>query len=341
MKLKEDEKLERLTTVIQNKLAGSPTLLIGSGGSVPYGLPSMGELSLKITDKLGLLYQTDDAWNSFVTELSTSRNLELALDKASLSDEIHKVVIDTIWSFIDMKDREAIVGFLKKGTVPSLTLVLRKFVQKIDPTNIITTNYDRIIEFAIDSAQGVVKTGFTGDCVKVFGRFSINGTKRVINLFKVHGSIDWFKHRINHNIISTNFFSPEELSDVYEPMIVTPGREKFRETHNDPFRTVMSEADEVLRKSVSYLCLGYGFNDEHIQPIIIDENHNRNKPVVIVTKELTAKIKELFLRDDNSNCLIISENPSGGTVVHYSKSDKESFPEDYWLLDSFYKLWFE
>lgn len=341
MKSMENEKLERLTTAIQKNLAGNPSLLIGSGGSVPYGLPSMKALSAEIIRKLGPLYQTDTAWKSFITELSTSGNFESALDKAFLSNEIHNAVIDTIWSFIDMKDREAIVEFLKHGTFPSLTLILRKFVQKTDATNIVTTNYDRLIEFAIDSAQGAVKTGFTGDCVKAFGCFQINGTKRIVNLFKVHGSIDWFKHRINHNIMSTGFFSPETLSDIYEPMIVTPGRDKFRETHNDPFRTVMSEADAVLRKSASYLCLGYGFNDEHIQPIIIEENRNKNKPVVIVTKELTAKIEEFFLRDDNSNCLIISENPSGGTVVHYSKSDKECFSEDFWKLDLFYKIWFE
>jgi hypothetical protein len=157
----------------------------------------------------------------------------------------------------------------------------------------------------------------------------------------VHGSIDWFRHKTRHNILATNFYSSEDLLDIYTPMIVTPGNNKYRETHNDPFRTVMTAADKALRDSASYLCIGYGFNDEHIQPIIIDENRNKNKPIVIVTKEVTPKIRELFLQDDNCNCLIIYENPSGGSNVQYSKIESEIYPECYWKLGLFYKLWFE
>ena len=130
-------------------------------------------------------------------------------------------------------------------------------------------------------------------------------------------------------------------STVYDPMIVTPGNAKYKETHNDPFRTVMTEADKALRGSACYLCIGYGFNDEHIQPIIIDENRNKNKPIVIVTKEITDKMRELFLERDSDSCLIISENQMGGSTVHYSGSASESFSENYWTVDQFYKLWIE
>jgi hypothetical protein len=122
-------------------------------------------------------------------------------------------------------------------------------------------------------------------------------------------------------------------------MIVTPGNRKYRETHNDPFRTVISEADRAIRKSTSYLCIGYGFNDEHIQPIILDENRNKKKPIVIVTKGLTQKIVELFLDTYECQSLILSENKGGGTCVYYSNKETETFVEPFWQLDSFCKLW--
>jgi hypothetical protein len=140
---------------------------------------------------------------------------------------------------------------------------------------------------------------------------------------------------------TSSFFDASVLSSIYTPMIVTPGNEKYKETHHDPFRTVMARADQALRASMSYLCIGYGFNDEHIQPIIIDENRNRNRAIVIVTKEVTPKMHELFLTDNACNCLIVSENTTGGTIVHYSKTETEIFAENYWQLDSFYKLWLE
>lgn len=342
MKVEVNEKLEKLATTIQQKLDRNPALLVGSGGSVPYGLPSMGDLAAEITNKLATQYRDEDTWKAFVAELERSNNLESTLEKITLKEEIQDSIIFTIWSFIDRKDQEAINNFLKNGKFPALTLILKKFVQRAGVTSIVTTNYDRLIECAIDFSQGIVETGFSGNCIKSFSRFySGNGEKRTVNLYKVHGSIDWFRHKKNYNIIATNFFNSNYLADAYTPMIVTPGNGKYKETHKEPFREVIAEADKALRNAGSYLCIGYGFNDEHIQPIIIEENKNRNKPIVIVTKEVTAKMRELFLQNDSCNCLIISGKPNGGSLIYYSKNDSEIFVENFWCLDLFYKLWFE
>ena len=342
LKLKTDDKLEKLASSIQQKLNGCPALLIGSGGSIPYGLPSMQVLASEIISKLDTQYHDEESWEAFIAELNRTNNLELALDNIILKDEIHNSVITTVWSFINGKDREAFLCFLKYGKYPALTLILKKFAQRAGETNIITTNYDRLVEYSIDFAQGRVETGFHGNYIKNFGSIQTSSAKRTMNLFKVHGSVDWFKHKTNQNIMSTSFHESTDISDCYMPMIVTPGNGKYKETHNDPFRTVIAEADKALRSSGSYLCIGYGFNDEHIQPIIIDENRNRNKPLVIVTKEVTPKMKDLFLQNDNgSNCLILSEKSGGGTVVFYNKSEKDLFLENYWSLDCFYKLWLE
>jgi hypothetical protein len=341
MKPKIDEKLEKLTTTIQQKLIGNPALLIGSGGSIPYGLPSMGALASEITNKLETKYQDEETWKAFTAELSRSKNLESALEKVTIREDIQNSIISTVWSLIDKKDREAINGFLSKGSSPALTSILKKFVQCAGATNIVTTNYDRLIEYAIDCSQGIAKTGFSGNCIKDFDSFSINTVRRTVNLYKVHGSIDWFKHKTNLSLMATSFLNLDNLSDVYMPMIVTPGNGKYKETHNNPFRTVIAEADKALRGAGSYLCIGYGFNDEHIQPIIIDENKNKNKPIVIVTKEVTSKMKELFLQNTACNCLIVSENAVGGSLVYYSDIETENFVEDFWCVDSFYKLWLE
>jgi len=339
--MKADDKLEKLATSIQQRLDGCPAILIGSGGSIPYGLPSMQALAAEIVNKLEAKYHDEDSWKAFVTELNITNNLELALENIMLKDEIHNSIIITVWSFINKKDREAFLEFMKYGKYPALTMILKKFVQRAGATSIITTNYDRLVEYSIDFAQGKIDTGFYGNYIKNFGSIQATTTKRTVNLFKVHGSVDWFKHKSNQNIMATNFIESADLSDIYLPMIVTPGNGKYKETHNDPFRTVIAEADKALRSSASYLCIGYGFNDEHIQPIIIDENRNRNKPIVIVTKEVTPKMKDLFFRNDNGNCLIISEESGGGTIVHYNKSESEFFSENYWRLDWFYRLWLE
>ena len=336
-----DEKLERLTLTIQQKLNGNPALLIGCGSSIPYGLPSMEDLSKEIKNKLQVKYKNDKTWKSFILELDKNNNLELSLEKVTLKDEIHNDLMWIVWSLVERKDVFALNNFLYSDTFPALTHILKKFIQQTGSTNIITTNYDRLIEYAIDYAEGCSNTGFLNNYVNKFTQFTNNTNKRVVNLYKVHGSIDWFKHKENKKLLSLRFFNKSELMEKFNPQIVTPGNVKYRETYLEPFRTVISKADEVLRKSCAYLCIGYGFNDEHIQPIIIDENRNKKKPILIITKNITPKIRELFFKSTVENCLIISENNSGGSVVNYSHIESEDFTESFWQLEKFYKLWIE
>lgn len=337
-----NEKLEKLTNSIQTHLNNNPALLIGSGASIPYGLPSMESLANEIKSKLQDKYHNDDQWKTFICKLDETNNLEITLDKVDLKVEIQEDISWIVSELIERKDNEALTNFISEKCYPPLTYIIRKFVQRTGPTNIVTTNYDRLIEYAIDFADGKINTGFSGNYIQKFTQFSNNSIRRAVNLYKVHGSIDWFRHKENHNILSLQFFDKSKLSDKYTPLIVTPGSGKYKETHVDPFRTVMSKADEALRNSASYLCIGYGFNDEHIQPIVIDENRNNKKPIVIVAKDVTPKIRELFLNKKAENCLIISAGDGGsGCKVYYSSSESEIFSENYWQVDEIYKLWFE
>lgn len=337
-----NQKLEKLTTAIQKHLNNNPALLIGSGASIPYGLPSMEDLADEIKSKLQVKYRDDYQWKTFIKEINENNNLEITLDNVDLKVGIQEDIIWTVSELIERKDKAALTSFISENYYPALTDIIKKFVQRVGSTNIVTTNYDCLIEYAIDFADGKNNTGFSGNYIQKFTQFSNDTLKRTVNLYKVHGSIDWFRHKENYTILSLQFFNKSKLSDKYTPLIVTPGNRKYKETIVDPFRTVISKADEALRNSASYLCIGYGFNDEHIQPIIIDENRNNKKPIVIVTKEVTKKIKELFLKNKTENYLIISEgDDSSECKVYYSSSESELFSESFWQLDEFYKLWFE
>lgn len=335
-----NEKNEKLAMTIQKYLSSDTAILVGSGCSVPYGLPSMSDLSVEIVKQLDHEYSSETSWNDFVDQLRTTNNLEIALESVSMKESIHDAIIRVVWSCINQKDNDAFLDFVKSGRYPDLTKIISKCVQSTTRTNIITTNYDRLIEYSIDAAEGKCFSGFKGNYIKKFLNFDSNTTKRVINLYKVHGSVDWFKHKTNQAMIATNFYNANDYSEFYKPMIVTPGKMKYRETHNDPFRTVISEADKAIRSSGSFLCIGYGFNDEHIQPIILDENRNKKKPIVIVTKGITPKMIELFHNGNESPCLIISERHSNsGTCVYYNRDDFDEFDEIFWQLDEFSQLW--
>jgi len=96
-----DEKLEKLAKAVQELLEGNPAILVGSGGSVPYGLPTMGELSEEIKSKLSVKYKDNKTWKSFISELETTFNLEMALEKTALDVKIHQDLIWTVWSLVN------------------------------------------------------------------------------------------------------------------------------------------------------------------------------------------------------------------------------------------------
>ena len=341
MRIKQvDEDIEQLALTIQQYLSGNPAILVGSGCSVPYGLPTMGRLADEIVSALNQKFESEPSWMEFESQLRATKSLETALEAVAMKDNIHDEIIRVVWELITRCDNDAFLSFLQTEQFPDISKIIKKCVQTATKTNIITTNYDRLIEYSIDSAGGKCVSGFCGNYYKRFIGFDNSNPKRAVNLFKVHGSIDWLKNNENGSTISLDLKDNSLIGHKFSPMIVTPGNRKYKETHNDPFRTVIAEADRAIRESTSYLCIGYGFNDEHIQPIIINENRSKKKPVVIVTKDITQKMIDLFHANIDYPCLIIAENElNGGATVYFNEEDCKIYDQPFWKLNEFTKLW--
>jgi hypothetical protein len=255
---KRDDNLERLTSTIQKMLDGNPAILIGSGGSIPHGLPSMNELADEIKRRLQEKYKENDNWNAFISDLDKTSNLEKSLDNIQLNDDIHNDLIWAVWSIVNQKDIAAKNSFLSQNNKPPIANILNKFIQQAGITNIITTNYDRIIEYAIDFSDGKCCAGFSDGYIKKFNHFSSTTTKRTVNLYKVHGSIDWFKHSKNQMLYSLPSFEKHILGDIFIPQIITPGNSKYKETHLDPFSALILSSCQK-KQETEYGQLGCGF----------------------------------------------------------------------------------
>jgi hypothetical protein len=119
---------ERLIESIQKNLDGNPAILIGSGGSIPYGLPSMNNLASTILSSLDSVYVNDSGWRDFKRELSISRDFESAIGNSSISSELHNDIVKVIWETISRCDNEALRNFIKESTVPDITMILKKLI---------------------------------------------------------------------------------------------------------------------------------------------------------------------------------------------------------------------
>ena len=160
--------------------------------------------------------------------------------------------------------------------------------------HVVTPNYDRLAEYAADSGKLAHYTGFNYGSIRARvtnGRPRIhigNAPARTVNIWKVHGSFDWF--RDNDGIIIGLPVSTVRPPNV-SPVIVTPGIDKYRLTHDEPFHSIKSEADRALQNADAYLCIGYGFNDTHLQTTLVERCRGKEVPLVLLTKTISSTAK--------------------------------------------------
>lgn len=332
-----NEKFEEIIKKCQKYLENIPTIIIGSGFSVPFGLPSMWELGEEIKTKLNSKYSSEEEWKNFVDFLDSTKNLELAMHKASLTSNMYSDIIRVTWELINSKDKEVFSDLMHHTEDTVLSKILYKLLQSHPrKVNVITANYDRLVEYSIDKIKANIETGFRGECTKHFtGLKKSNEVKEnTVLLCKVHGSLDWFRREKNLQLVSMpNSF---KIYNGFTPAIVTPGIQKYQETHNEPYRSLIATADEFISNASAFLCIGYGFNDEHLQPKLIDRIQQRNKPAVIVTKTLSDKAKEIL--ENAKNYIIFEEELIGKTKITID-GVVEVVEGDYWQLDKFIELW--
>lgn len=297
MKLEKD----KVYQIIQKQLQNVPLLLIGTGGTMPYGISGMSVLAKELISGLSSKYSKDAAWKEFSSRLAKGIDLENALSGLQLSSDISRDIVDITWNLVSRDDINLMHDWIGRDKRPELGEVVNRFY-KVNPqcVNIITTNYDRVIEYSCDQFKLPVNTFFAGEYFKHYVEMDVP-SRRKVNLLKVHGSLDWF-YRDSSQVVSLPL--QEKIPDGFRPSIVTPGVEKYERVLKSPFRDMLHIADELISKATGYLCIGYGFNDNQIQENIIGEIR-AGKPIAIWTKGLSKNALELIRTA--SKCFIVVE----------------------------------
>lgn len=148
-----------------------------------------------------------------------------------------------------------------------------------------TLNYDLLFENAATSVNAIVIDGFSYTFPRTFsGRFfdydivqregsklkeEDNFIQRVFHLHKLHGSINWE--------LNTENGSVEIKEDPRKALMVYPRDAKYEDSYEQPFFEMMARFQRNLRlnNDTLLICIGYSFNDKHINAAI-EEALNQN-----------------------------------------------------------------
>lgn len=318
-----------------------PLIVLGSGASVPFKLPSMWTLGNHIKKTISFT-DTDDQtqFEIFKTLFDANGDLEATLSELQLNEIVLNEIVCKTWDLVSKSDLEAYEFFLnsiKDFPLAKLTEHLLSTANK--KLSIVTTNYDRLAEYAASFSKATICTGYAQNYV---GHFSntihqnplLKGYYGQVNIWKVHGSLDWFKTNNDENI---QLPLRHTIPNNCKPSIVTPGLSKYFETHNEPYRTILTQADNEIESANGFLCIGYGFNDIHVQLKLIE--NIKSKPIIVITKELTPKTKQSILSGNCKQYIMLEEANGTDTRVYSSSFGEHILPNvSYWALGEYLKL---
>ncbi len=336
---------ESIQKQIQEWTNNVPLIILGSGASIPFGLPSMSTLGNYLKSEIQLRDSDDQRqFEDFKSTLDRLHDLEQALQSIQIRDNVLLEIVRKTWQLVNLKDREAYEHILNPKTEFPLAELTGYLLYPSDRRlTILTTNYDRIAEYAASKSGAFICTGFAQN---YYGQFSnqihqnnipaMKGFNGQVKIWKVHGSLDWFK---SSDDLDFHFPLRDNIPNDYKPSIVTPGLTKYFQTHLEPFRTIFTQADFEVENANGFLAIGYGFNDVHIQPKLIKQIR-QGKPVIVITKELTSKTKESIIGANCKNYILMEGANNKDTKIFSSMFSGELIVPNvgYWALPEFIKL---
>ena len=337
--------LEQIIKQLQTWTNSVPLIILGSGASVPFGIPSMSELGEFLKNEISFSNAEDQKqFETFKANFDRCKDLETTLLNIQLRRNVSNEIIVKTWELINRKDLELYEILLQRNdSFPLSQLITHLFTSSKRKISIVTTNYDRLAEYATNLAKAFVCNGFSQN---FFGHFSnaihknnftkIDGFAGQVNIWKVHGSLDWFK---SNDDVDFNFPLRKQIPNNYIPSIVTPGIDKYYQTHLEPFRTIFSESDNEIQKANGFFCIGYGFNDNHVQTKLISQIKS-GKSIIVITKELTLRTREAIIGNGCRNYILLEQSNENDTKIFTSEfSNGRVIPnKSYWKLDEYLTL---
>lgn len=296
--------MDGLKRHLQGCLGDGLTVIVGSGLSCAEGLPGMGELARHLQGDVPQLARPEDAdrWTEIAALLSTD-GLEAALSKIPPGPELEEVIVASTARLIVAAETKTIAEVFGGSRTLRLTRLVPHIMKPDAGIPIVTTNYDRLVEIAMEEGGLGVDTMFVGgfagwvdeDGARMAHCREVRQIRKRVQLVlapravvsKPHGSLDWYARA------GVPVRYAGDLPDVPR-LIVPPGRNKFRTGYDQPFDRQRERANRAIDDAARLLIIGYGFADEHL------ETHLRaalrgGKPALVLSWKLTAAARELVL----------------------------------------------
>lgn len=338
--------LSALKKLLQEHFSDGLVLIIGSGLSCAEGIPGMGKLGEHLIARIPASLSAEDLalWNKIHPSIEID-GLEAALLKRAPSPALEKAIVHCTGEYIAAAEAGIISEVFRNKRTLRLTMLLPHLLKPDTGIPIVTTNYDRLVELACEEVGLGVDTMFYGQfsarmepqeshwsfCrgVRLAGKHIRYKFTPKANVFKPHGSLDWY-HREGNPVRYAGLLPLTRL-------IITPGLNKFRSGYESPFDKHREKANDAIDKARRFLIIGYGFNDDHLETHLTPRIKSGVK-TIILTFNLSLKAREIAMNNKNVIAAEFHEEAGLAGVRFIVDGEEIFYPDiDYWDLKGFVK----
>jgi len=203
-------------------------------------------------------------------------------DAAIADGEICKA----IYQIITAKESSAALTSTKRFFA-WYNLLNRDFTKEV-----FTTNYDLIIEKALEASEIPYFDSFVGSFEPFFWQESVDHqiqhgdlTKNWIRLWKIHGSLSWFWRysEITKSYRIIRIGNITNVADIKNELVIYPSKDKYDSSRKQPFIAYFDRMrDYLLGGELLFVFTGYSFSDQHINEIVFNCMRQNNRLFVIV-----------------------------------------------------------
>lgn len=278
----------------------------GAGTSCAFGLPTIQKLSMDVKTKLpsddqklftgieisikaisGKASVTVEDDLNYLRQIRTLTNDSpdhefkgiSGKKAAELDDAICKIIFEVIKEAENAADISQMRRFLAWYESAN-----RGFVKEI-----YTTNYDMLIEMALEANYTPYFDGFVGSYEPFFSPETIEGfltdsdsTSSWIRLWKIHGSLNWMKKdgtaTSNERIVRVG-----KINSPVNELMIYPSNDKYSLSRKQPYIAYFDRLKQYLQHGeVVFICSGFSFGDQHINDVIFNALKQNSRLHVVV-----------------------------------------------------------
>jgi hypothetical protein len=309
-------------------------LLIGAGASCSVRdlkdsplIPGIAELANQCSDAVEALGSEYTTAYAALTE-----GLNVTLERAPTIEDILSSIRSKITVMapadellgatrVQLEDIErALRSTIAKAADPDDSLIperlphhsLARWISRIDrkvALELFTTNYDTLIERALEDERVAIFDGFVGSHQPFFSAVSLMHAdaapgRRWTRLWKIHGSVNW--RRVSASDRSSERIVRETANGAGE--LIFPSMHKYDESRKQPYVAMLEHLGRVLgrREETVLLTVGYSFGDQHINGVLFDALDARERMHIISLQfEELADEHELIKRARRRHNLLV------------------------------------